>query len=194
MNGRTRTAIACALLATGSASAGPCKRHLLDAAFASGVSADRLHSVMIAESGGRPTAVSSAGAMGCMQLMPGTWQELTAKYDLGRDPFDTRANMIGGALYLGEMIKRYGWPDALAAYHAGPGRLDQMLHAGRPLPSATIAYMSAIGERSSAATVAIRSAHIAEPDWRSAGIFVAIRTRSGGAPALEFGSSSTVKP
>jgi soluble lytic murein transglycosylase-like protein len=194
MNGRTRTAIACALLATGSASAGPCKRHLLDAAFASGVSADRLHSVMIAESGGRPTAVSSAGAMGCMQLMPGTWQELTAKYDLGRDPFDTRANMIGGALYLGEMIKRYGWPDALAAYHAGPGRLDQMLHAGRPLPSATVAYMSLIGERTSAAPRAIRSAQSAAPDWRSAGIFVAIRTQSGGEqPAVESGTS-TVKP
>lgn len=165
-----------AVIASSPVSAAPCARHLLDAALVSGVSADRLRKVMMAESAGQPTAISSAGAMGCMQLMPGTWQELTVRYALGRDPFDPRANMLGGALYLAEMIGRYGWPHALAAYHAGPGRLNQMLQTGRPLPSATISYMFGIGERSSIPTTSKGSAETAAADWRDAAIFVPLRS------------------
>lgn len=128
----------------------------------------------MAESAGQPTAVSSAGAMGCMQLMPGTWQELTVRYGLGRDPFDPRANMLGGALYLAEIIGRYGWPRALAAYHAGPGRLDQLLRAGRPLPASTIAYLSGFGERASLGATSTIPAE-AVRDWRGADIFVSVR-------------------
>lgn len=182
--------VAMAALVSGSANAGPCTRHLVDAALVSGVVADRLRKVMMAESAGQPKAVSSAGAMGCMQLMPGTWQELTARYGLGRDPFDARANMLGGALYLAEMIGRYGWPRALAAYHAGPGRLDQLLHAGRPLPASTIAYVSELAERASLDATSTVPAEAAR-DWRGADIFVSVRLEATNAQSANRNDASS---
>ena len=81
--------------------------------------------VMHAESRGRPGAVSHAGAMGLMQIMPGTWASLTARHRLGPDPFDPRANILAGAAYLRAMWDRYGdIALMLAAYNAGPGRAD----------------------------------------------------------------------
>ena len=60
--------------------------------------------------------------MGCMQIMPATWRYLTARYALGSDPWNARFNMIGGALYLAELARQFGFPGAYAAYNAGPGR------------------------------------------------------------------------
>jgi soluble lytic murein transglycosylase-like protein len=74
---------------------------------------------MRAESGGNPRAISAAGAMGLMQLMPATWRSLTARYGLAADPFDVHANILAGAAYLREMLDRYGdLPTALADYNA----------------------------------------------------------------------------
>src|SRR3546814_9728523 len=56
--------------------------------------------VMHAESRGSRRAVSPAGAMGLMQIMPGTWNMLTSRHRLGSDPFDVRANILAGAAYL----------------------------------------------------------------------------------------------
>ena len=56
--------------------------------------------VMQVESGGDEHAISSRGAMGLMQLMPGTWVELSVRYGLGLDPFDAHDNIIAGAAYL----------------------------------------------------------------------------------------------
>jgi len=81
--------------------------------------------VMHVESRGRSRAVSHAGAMGLMQIMPATWAMLTARYGLGSDPFDSRANIHAGAAYLRMMWDRYGDVSLmLAAYNAGPGRAD----------------------------------------------------------------------
>ncbi|MGH1557443.1 lytic transglycosylase domain-containing protein [Caulobacter segnis] len=73
-----------------------------------------------AESGGDPRAVSPKGAMGLMQLMPGTWRDLSVQHDLGADPFDRRANVLAGAAYLRQLFDRFGRKGFLAAYNAGP--------------------------------------------------------------------------
>jgi soluble lytic murein transglycosylase-like protein len=83
-----------------------------------------VQSVMKAESGFQPDAVSPKGAVGLMQLMPETAREL------GVDPRDPHQNANGGAQYLRELLARYeSDPDqvllALAAYNAGPGAVDR---------------------------------------------------------------------
>src|SRR3546814_13647191 len=93
---------------------------------------------MRVESGGRIGAVSSAGAMGLMQLMPGTWARQRARFSRGSDPFDPRDNIIAGTSYLREMYDRYGADAFLAASNAGPGRSEDYARRGRPLPAETV--------------------------------------------------------
>ncbi|RFP85374.1 lytic transglycosylase domain-containing protein, partial [Rhodobacteraceae bacterium 63075] len=77
------------------------------------------------ESAYRPGALSSAGAIGLGQLMPGT------AADLGVDPHDMTQNLDGSARYLLMMLARFGSPDlALAAYNAGPEAVAR--HGGIP--------------------------------------------------------------
>ncbi len=116
-----------------------------EAARRFGIPETWIWAVMEHESGGDPRAISPKGAQGLMQIMPATWAELTARHRLGSDPFDRRANVLGGAAYLRQMYDRYG--DAalmLAAYNAGPARMDDYLRIGRPLPRETRAYVAAI--------------------------------------------------
>ena len=82
--------------------------------------------------------------MGLMQLMPGTWVELSVRYGLGLDPFDPRDNIFAGTAYLREMHDRFGSAGFLAAYHAGPSRYEQHLATGQPLPPDTVAYVAAV--------------------------------------------------
>ena len=86
-----------------------------------GVNADLLRNVMQQESGFRPCAVSSKGAMGLMQLMPPTAEQLGIL-----DPFDPGSNVDGGARYLKQLLDKYGGdvPKALGAYNAGPSKVD----------------------------------------------------------------------
>jgi len=106
---------------------------------------DWIWRVMYAESRGKSRAVSPVGAMGLMQIMPGTWAMLTAQYRLGSDPFDVRANILAGAAYLRAMWNRYGDANLmLAAYNAGPGRADAYVAGRRRLPAETINYISQI--------------------------------------------------
>ena len=96
------------------------------------------------ESGGNEHATSRPGAMGLMQVMPGTWVELSLRYGLGLDPFDPHDNILAGAAYLKEMYDRFGSTGFLAAYHAGPLRYEQQVATGRALPPETLAYVAAV--------------------------------------------------
>jgi len=83
-----------------------------------GIPASLLDAVIVQESGYNALAISSAGAMGIMQIMPGTARAL----GLSR-PFHPIANMRAGARYLRHQVDRFGRFDlALAAYNAGPER------------------------------------------------------------------------
>jgi hypothetical protein len=108
------------------------------------VPASWIRAVMQIESGGEQRATSPRGALGLMQLMPGTWVELSARYDLGLNPFQPRDNIFAGAAYLKEMRERFGSACFIAAYHAGPSRYERHLVTGKPLPSETIAYVAAV--------------------------------------------------
>ena len=140
-----------------------------------------IRAVMQVESAGRTRAVSSAGAMGLMRITPDTWADLRIRHRLGRDPFDPRANILGGTAYLREMYDRFGSPGFLAAYNAGPERYQQHLDRGRALPHETRAYMARllpmIGLESSNGTTASVPAPL---DWREAPLFV---ERSNSSPA-----------
>jgi len=144
-----------------------CAVHAAEAASRSGLSVDIVMRVMMAESGGNPRIVSSKGAMGCMQIMPATWGDLSARYNLGADPFDARRNMIGGAMYLAELTARYGMAGAIAAYNAGPGRYERYAAGRANLPAETIAYAARIG--TGATPVGAVST---PPRWQEAGLFL----------------------
>jgi len=103
-----------------------------------------IRAVMRVESDGKQRARSKKGAMGLMQIMPGTWAELRARYRLGIDPYNPRDNILAGAAYIRELSDRYGTPGFLAAYNAGPGRYDSHLATGRPLPEETQAYVAVL--------------------------------------------------
>lgn len=100
--------------------------------------------VMRQESGGQEDVISWAGAMGLMQVMPDTYDGLRGRYNLGDDPFDPHNNILAGTAYLREMYDRFGAPGFLAAYNAGPNRLDQYLNNGTPLPDETVNYVASI--------------------------------------------------
>ncbi|KHJ55170.1 lytic transglycosylase [Aureimonas altamirensis] len=133
--------------------------YIAEAAQRFGVPEAWIRAVMRVESAGDVRAISSAGAIGLMQIMPATWAELRVRHRLGGDPYDPRDNILAGAAYLREMHGRYGSPGFLAAYNAGPGRYEEYL-AGRPLPAETRAYVAALapvlggGELAGAVTVA----------------------------------------
>src|SRR6195952_3305891 len=100
--------------------------------------------VMRQESGGQEDVISWAGAMGLMQVMPDTYDDLRGRYTLGDDPFDPHNNILAGTAYLKEMYERFGAPGFLAAYNAGPNRLDRYLNNGTPLPAETVNYVASI--------------------------------------------------
>jgi soluble lytic murein transglycosylase-like protein len=86
-----------------------------------GVDEELVRAVVRIESGGRPDAVSHKGAMGLMQLMPGTARMLGVE-----DPYDPVQNLEGGIKYLSQLSDKYNGDlvKTLAAYNAGPGRVD----------------------------------------------------------------------
>lgn len=100
---------------------------------------DLVNSVIRAESGFNPKAVSRKGAAGLMQLEPETAAQLGVA-----DPFDPSANVDGGTRYLRELLVRYNFDliKALAAYNAGPQRVEQ--YHGVPPYYETQAYVARI--------------------------------------------------
>lgn len=104
-----------------------------------------IRAVMRMESAGDRLAVSHRGAMGVMQVMPATWASLRARHGLGTDPFAPQDNILAGAAYLREMLDRFGSiPLMLAAYNAGPRRVDEHLATGQLLPAETRAYVATL--------------------------------------------------
>jgi soluble lytic murein transglycosylase-like protein len=108
-----------------------------------------IRAVMRQESGGHEylngrLVTSDAGAMGLMQLMPATYAELADRYGLGNDPYEPHDNIMAGTGYISELYARYGSPAFLAAYNAGPHRLDQYNAGQARLPDETVAYIASI--------------------------------------------------
>lgn len=163
----------------------PYAGHVAEGAQRFGIPEAWIWAVMRVESAGRRTAISHAGAMGLMQIMPGTWAQLRARHRLGPDPFDPRDNILAGAAYLRAMYERYGNVAAmLAAYNAGPGRYDQYLSRGRPLPAETRAYLTRLTSISgTSGAVQVAAAAPADPHaWRRAGLFVRTASTVGLSP------------
>lgn len=123
--------------------------YISEASRTYGVPVAWIERVMHAESRGHTQqngrrTTSSAGAMGLMQVMPGTWADLRKRYGLGSDPHDPRDNIMAGTAYLRELYDAYGYPGLFAAYNAGPGRYEEHLAGKRRLPSETRAYLDAV--------------------------------------------------
>lgn len=179
-----------------SAAIHPYAGHVADASRRFGIPEAWIWAVMRVESGGNARAMSRAGAMGLMQIMPATWVGLRARYGLGRDPFDVRDNIMAGAAYLREMHDRYGSVSAmLAAYNAGPGRYDDFVSRGRPLPPEAVGYLARLAPivGTGGATDAAELAVNAPPDpfaWRRAALFV--RTVSAASDAVGVQSGGTL--
>nr|WP_244642701.1 lytic transglycosylase domain-containing protein [Camelimonas fluminis] len=182
----------------------PYATHITEAAQRFGIPERWIRAVLRAESAGDVRAISSAGALGLMQVMPDTWAALRARYRLGRDPYDPHVNIMAGAAYLREMWDRYGDVGAmLAAYNAGPGRYDDHRSTGRALPAETRAYVAALAPVLGGAAAPETSVRRADPppDWREAAIFVVrsadarpAASRSAGERSGDGRSSVTARP
>jgi len=109
-----------------------------------------VRTVMRMESGGRTMSsatmpiTSRAGAMGLMQVMPGTYQEMRAQYRLGANAYDPHDNVFAGVAYLRWLNARYGFPAMFAAYNDGPGHFEDRIAHGEALPAETQTYVSRI--------------------------------------------------
>ena len=121
------------------------RQHIQLAATRFGVDRNLVDAVAWQESRYNPRALSTAGAMGVMQLMPGTARQLGV-----RNPQDVEQNVAGGTAYLREQLERFGnnVPLALAAYNAGPGAV--MKYGGIPPYRETQDYVRQIMQRLSA--------------------------------------------
>ncbi|TNJ40878.1 lytic transglycosylase domain-containing protein [Phaeobacter sp. B1627] len=162
----------------------PIDIHIADAARRFDIPQPWIRAVMEVESAGNPRAVSHAGAMGLIQIMPGTWPELRVAYRLGNDPFDTRDNILAGNAYLRQMYDRLGSPGFLAAYNAGPARDQNHLDTGRALPRETRNYLAILAPLIAGGTDVARA--VSRPhrtqDWRDAPLFAA--TAEAGPPPV----------
>ncbi len=121
------------------------RQHIQFAAARYGVDSKLVDAVAWQESRYNPRARSSAGAIGVMQLMPGTARQLGV-----RNPHDVQQNVTRGTAYLREQLVRFGnnVPLALAAYNAGPGAV--MKYGGIPPYRETQNYVRQIMRRLSA--------------------------------------------
>jgi len=111
--------------------------HIRRAARAHRVDPLLIKAIIKTESNFDPLAVSSQGAQGLMQLMPGTARDLHVT-----DPFDAGQNIFGGTRYIRQLLNSYNGNLrlSLAAYNAGPGRVKQSV----PRIPETVAYVSKV--------------------------------------------------
>ncbi len=170
-----------------------------------------IRAVMRVESGGNEylngqLVTSGAGAMGLMQVMPSTYDELRERYALADDPYDPHNNILAGTAYLREMYDIYGAPGFLAAYNAGPTRLDDYLSNNRPLPDETRRYVAMIGPeiegvsprtRSPAEAYAMNTLPInipPGPRYGRGSQFASQRGSGGGAPRTPVQTAQLLEP
>ena len=118
--------------------------YIREAASRYGVPEQWVRAVMKQELGGQEQAISPVGAMGLMQVMPATYDGLRARYGLGADPYDPHNNILAGTAYIREMYDRFGAPAFLAAYNAGPDRVEAYLAGAGSLPDETQNYLASV--------------------------------------------------
>jgi hypothetical protein len=137
---------------------------------------DLVNSVIKAESGFNVRAVSPKGAQGLMQLMPGTASQLGVP-----NAFDPRANVEGGTKYLRELLERYNFDlvKALAAYNAGPQRVEQF--GGVPPYYETRAYVARIVRDFNKKKAAQEKAAVASASKASASRHAGAKSQASGA-------------
>jgi soluble lytic murein transglycosylase-like protein len=140
--------------------------------------------VIRAESGFNVRAVSPKGAQGLMQLMPQTASQLGVQ-----NAFDPQANVEGGTRYLRELLERYDFDliKALAAYNAGPQRVEQ--YGGVPPYYETKAYVARIVRDFNKKKLAAKAAEKS----KSAQKTTTNKSNSTAALANKVGSSATQK-
>lgn len=127
-----------------SAASSASSAYISEASQRFGVPEHWIRAVLQLESNGDANVVSPKGAIGLMQIMPKTFAELRLRYHLDANPYRPHSNILAGAAYLREMYDRYGSGGFLAAYNAGPGRYEDYLMRGRPLPAETHNYVTAL--------------------------------------------------
>ncbi len=197
---------AVALIATAPAQADsvdPWRGFISEASLRFGIPESWIIRVIRAESGGqtllngRPIT-SPAGAMGLMQLMPGTWKPLRDSLNLSNNPHDPHDNITAGTAYLRMMYDQFGYPGLFGAYNAGPGRYAAYLRGKSRLPAETIAYMASVGAARSQPELQVQLANpravlslfypvqshqettlVAKPKPASSGLFITLNTVSG---------------
>ena len=134
------------------------------------IPAQWIRAVIRQESGGRTVSAdnspitSAAGAMGVMQLMPGTYSQMAEQYRLGDDPFDPHDSIYAGAAYLNWLHRKYGFPAMFAAYNDGPGNIEDHLYHGRPLPAETRGYIASIVRFLREKTIDLGKVALTQPD------------------------------
>lgn len=186
---RAMVALVVSIAPAQAASADPWASFIAEASHRFAIPDDWIKSVIQAESAGRTTwhgqpVTSSAGAMGLMQMMPGTYRDMRAAYHLGADAYDPHDNILAGTAYLRAMYDRFGYPGLFAAYNAGPSRYDAYLKGLGSLPAETSAYIAKLAPAPSGVMVTAQNlstsalfvrldAPITRP---SAGLFVPLRT------------------
>lgn len=118
-----------------------------------GVPVAWIRAVIARESGGRTMSsetqpiTSRAGALGLMQLMPDTYEDMREAYGLGADPFNPKDNIIAGTAYLRRLHAKYGFPAMFAAYNDGPGNYEKSLQFKKVMPAETQAYIKTIASK-----------------------------------------------
>jgi len=125
--------------AAGASQSGPYDGLIAQAASRYGLDPAILHGLIQQESGFNPNSQSSAGAAGLTQLMPGTASSMGVA-----NPLNPTESIEGGARYLSQMMSQFGGnvTDALAAYNAGPGAVQQ--YGGVPPYAETQSYVSKV--------------------------------------------------
>jgi Transglycosylase SLT domain len=181
-----------------SSAVNPTATAVSDAALRFGIPEHWIYAVMRAESAGRVNATSPVGAQGLMQIMPGTWAVLRARYGLGSNAYDPRDNIMAGAAYIREMYEQFGAPGFLGAYNAGPGRYGDYVTQGRTLPAETRAYIAKIapeisGTLQGSGRLAVTSTALPAPGkWTHAALFAVRPARPDSAEngAAQFPSNN----